>query len=526
MALDRVLKGGRVVDGTGAPARSADVGLRGDRIAEVGAGLSGAEEIDCAGHVVCPGFIDTHSHSDVKVLADPLLPMKVRQGITLEVFGQDGISVAPVRPEERGSWKQKLSGLLGDFGVEWTWSSVAEYLARVSAAAPATDVAYLVPHGAVRQCVMGGKDRRAGEREKAAMADLLRASLDQGACGLSTGLIYPPCCYADTAELIALGRVLAERGRALVVHMRSESDRILEALDEMIGVARASGCAVHVSHLKVAGRENWPRAGEVARRLEDGRREGLRLTADQYPYVAGSTLLGAILPPWAHDGGTEATLARLEDAEARRRMRAMMADPAPAEWDNFWKWSGPEGILIADIPSGRHPEWLGKRLAEVARLRAQDPFEAAFDLLREERLGVAMVSFSQDEDVVERFLRLPFANVCTDGLLGGRPHPRAYGTYPRVLGRYVRERGTLTLEEAVRKMTSQAADALGLAGHGRLAEGRRANLVVFDPAAVRDRATFDDPIQFPDGVRDVLVGGAAVVRDGALTGRRPGGVVS
>jgi N-acyl-D-amino-acid deacylase len=524
--LDRVLKGGRLVDGTGAPARPADVGIRGRRIASIGLGLTAEEVVDCTGHVVCPGFIDTHSHSDVKVLADPLLPMKVRQGITLEVFGQDGISVAPVRGEERGAWKQKLAGLLGDFGVEWDWSSVGEYLARVAAAKPATDVAYLVPHGAVRQCVMGGANRPPDPSAVAAMQDLLRRGLDEGACGLSTGLIYPPCCYANTEELIALGRVLAERHRPLVVHMRSESDRILEAVDEMIRVARESGCPVHISHLKVAGRENWPRAAEVAQRLEDGRREGLRLTADQYPYIAGSTLLGAILPPWAHDGGTDATLARLGDPEARRRMKTMMADPAPAEWDNFWKWSGPEGIMIADIPSGRHPEWLGKSLAEVARLRGQDPFEAAFDLLREERMGVAMVSFSQDEAVVERFLRLPFANLCTDGLLGGRPHPRAYGTYPRVLGRYVRERATLTLEEAVRKMTAQAAEAFGFADHGLVAEGRRANLVVFDAATVADRATFEDPIRFPEGVRDVFVAGEPVVSRGEMTGRRPGTVVA
>lgn len=522
--LDLVLKNGTVVDGSGAPGYAADVGVSGDRIAGVGTGLSGAAELDCSAHVVCPGFIDAHSHSDVKVLADPLLPMKVRQGITLEVFGQDGISVAPVRPEERAAWKQKLSGLLGDFGVCWDWSSVTEYLDRVAASRPAQDAAYLVPHGAIRQWVMGGGDRRASEAELLAMQELLRRSLAEGGCGMSTGLIYPPCCYADTEELIRLGRVLCEAGRPLVVHMRSESDRVLEAVGEMIRVAETSGCAVQISHLKIAGRQNWGRAEEVVGLVEEARSRGLALTADQYPYVAGSTLLGAILPPWAHDGGTEATLARLRDPEARARMRSMMADPSPADWDNFWKWSGPEGILVADIPSGRHAAWLGRTLAEIADGQGKDPFEAAFDLLLEERLGVAMVSFSQDESVVERFLRLPWACVCTDGLLGGRPHPRAYGTYPRILGRYVRERRTLSLEEAIRKMTSQAASAFGFERVGLVREGFRANLVVFDPLRVADRATFEDPVQFPVGLRDVFVGGVAVVRDGEMTGERGGRV--
>jgi N-acyl-D-amino-acid deacylase len=520
--FELVLRNGTLVDGSGSPGFAADVAVAGDRIARVGPGLSGVRELDCTGHVICPGFIDTHSHSDVKVLADPMLPMKVRQGITLEVLGQDGISVAPVKPEEREGWKQKLSGLLGDFGVAWDWSSVADYLHRVAEAGPAPDVAYLVPHGAVRQCVMGGGDRRASEAETAAMQELLRRSMAEGACGMSTGLIYPPCCYADTEELVALGRVLAEVGRPLVAHMRSESDRILEAVSEMIRVAEVSGCAVQISHLKIAGQQNWHRAEDLVALVEEARSRGLRITADQYPYVAGSTLLGAILPPWAHDGGTGATLARLGDPGVRARMRSMMADTAPADWDNFWKWSGPEGIVVADIPSGRHPEWLGRTLAEIAASNGKDPFETAFGLLLEERMGVAMVSLSQDEAVVERFLRLPWANFCTDGLLGGRPHPRTYGTYPRLLGRYVRERRTLRLEEAVRKMTSQAAEAFGFGDVGVVGEGRRANLVVFDPATVSDRATFEDPLQFPSGIRDVFVGGEAIVRDGQTTDRRPG----
>jgi N-acyl-D-amino-acid deacylase len=523
--LDRLLKGGMVMDGSGGPAMRADVGLRDGLVVAVEPSLSGGEEIDCTGHVVAPGFIDTHSHSDVKVLAEPALPMKVRQGITLEVFGQDGISVAPVKDEDRPAWKEKLAGLLGDFGVTWDWSSVGGYLRRVASARPAPDVAYLAPHGAIRQWAMGGEDRRASGEQISSMQSLLRLALAEGACGMSTGLIYPPCCYGDTAELVALGRVLAETRRPLVVHMRSESDRILEAVEEMITVARESGCAVHISHLKLAGRNNWGRVDEVLDLLERAQAHGLRFTADQYPYVAGSTLLGAVLPPWAHDGGTAATLGRLRDGAARARMREAMADPGPTDWDNFWSWSGPEGIVVADIPSGRHPEWLGKSVAEIARLRSQDPFDTAFDLLLEERMGVAMISFSQDEGVVERIFRRPWVNACTDGLLGGRPHPRAYGTYPRILGRYVREKSLVSLPEAVRKLTSQAARAFGFEGCGLVRPGYRANLVVFDPATVLDRATFEEPALFPAGIRDVLVGGELAVRGGELTGARPGKVV-
>jgi N-acyl-D-amino-acid deacylase len=289
----------------------------------------------------------------------------------------------------------------------------------------------------------------------------------------------------------------------------------------MIEIGKQSGARVHISHFKVAGRENWSRIGSVLEMVRAARASGLTLTADQYPYIAGSTMLGAILPPWAHSDGVDATLERLRSPDQRARMREAMLDPSRSSWDNFWKWSGPDGIVISDIPSGQHAEYVGKSLAEAARLEKATHFlgdeqvaEFALDLLSKERMGVGMISFSQSEDVVKQIMSEPYVNVCTDGLLGGKPHPRAYGTYPRILGRYVREMRLLTLEEAVRKMSGLAAHTFGIRGHGIVSEGVRANLVIFDPDKATDLATFEDPLQYPAGIRYVVVGGGLLVGDG------------
>ncbi|MEW6206960.1 MAG: D-aminoacylase [Acidobacteriota bacterium] len=511
-----VLKNGAILDGSLRAPFYADVVISGDVILAVDGpgGYAGLKEIDCRGLFIAPGFIDTHSHSDLRVLIDPQLPMKLRQGITLEVFGQDGISVAPVRAADRAQLASQLAGLLGRLDREWEWESVNEYLEAVSRARPSLDCAYLIPHGAARLMAMGMEDRRATEKEILAMQDHIRQAMREGAIGMSTGLIYPPCCYSDTAELIALGRAVAETDGVFVSHMRSESDYLEDAVEEMIEIVRHSGVRTHISHFKAAGRENWAAIDRVLDLIERVRAEGLRITADQYPYIAGSTMLGAILPPWAHAGGAAETLARLASAEERGRMKEMMLSRERSPWDNFWKWSGPEGIVISDIPSGRRQECVGKNLSEATSIRLkaervseEEAVEFALDLLREERMGVGMISFSQSEDVVQKIMRQPYVNVCTDGLLGGKPHPRAYGTYPRMLGRYWRELGTLRIEEAVYKMSRLAAETFNLKRHGRVESGARANLVVFDPERVTDRATFEDSRQYPEGIEYVIVGG-------------------
>ena len=522
---DQILKNGFIVDGTGRPGIVGDLAIRRNWILAIDApgSLKGApEELDCKGLVIAPGFIDTHSHSDLRVLAEPGLPMKVRQGITLEVFGQDGISVAPIRKTDRPQMERTLAGLLGKLDREWDWESVGEYLSAIDRSRPALDCSYLIPHGAVRLSAMGMEDRRANSTELLAMQELIRQSMREGALGMSTGLIYPPCCFADTAELIGLCKPVAEFDGVFVAHMRSESDYLEDAVAEMIEIGKHSGVRVHISHFKVAGRENWAVIDGVLEMVRIAQAEGMRLTADQYPYIAGSTMLGAILPPWAHAGGVEATLARLESPDERARLRETMLDRSRSEWDNFWKWSGPEGIIVSDIPSGRNPEYVGKNLAEAAALANRSDngvseeaaANFALDLLAQERMGVGMISFSQSEDVVQKIMREPYVNVCTDGLLGGKPHPRAYGTYPRILGRYVRELSVLSLEEGVRKMTGLAAETFNLRRYGLIEEGFQANLVVFDPQRVKDLATFEDSKQYQVGIEHVIVGGDLVIAYG------------
>jgi N-acyl-D-amino-acid deacylase len=526
-----LLSGGTVIDGSGQARFLADVAIDGDRIAAIdkSGSLTAERAIDCTGLIVCPGFIDTHSHSDLRVLTEPDLPMKVRQGITLEIFGQDGISVAPISTADRPAIAQQLSGLLGRLDREWDWQSVEEYLTAVERVHPALDFAYLIPHGAVRLHAMGMEDRQASREELLVMKELVARSMREGAVGLSTGLIYPPCCFADTAELIELCRTVAELDGTFVAHIRSESDYLEDAIAEMIEIGRHSGVRVHVSHFKAAGRENWGAIDNCLEMIRTARASGMTVTADQYPYIAGSTMLGAILPPWAHAGGVESTLARLASLDERARIKAALLDRSRSEWDNFWKWSGPEGIVISDVASGTHPEYVGKSVSEAASIRARadnvgegEAAEFALDLLLEARLGVGMISFSQSEEVLKKILLQPYVNICTDGLLGGKPHPRAYGTYPRILGRYVREQRLLTLEEAVHRMSGLAAATFKFGGVGRVAVGSRANLVVFDAEKIIDQASFTHSQQFPLGLEYVFVAGEELIGSDSHQGQGRG----
>jgi len=525
--LDLLIRDARVLDGSGNPWFRADVGVSDGRIAAIGRLASGPYQlsarrvIGAAGRVLCPGFIDTHVHSELAFLTDPTLEPKVRQGITTEVLGQDGLSVAPVSDATRPQFRQRLAGLLGR-DADWTWSSVAEYLERVEAARPSVNACYLAPHGTIRAVVMGFDQRPATAEELEAMQAEVARAMAEGAVGLSSGLIYPPCAFGDAGELEALCRVAGERGGVFVVHVRNEGDGIVEAIDEVVGLTRRAGIPLHVSHLKVAGARNKSKLDAVLERFGTARAGGHDVTFDQYPYFAGSTVLDSLLPPWVLDGGVPRMLERLRDPGMRRRIAAELE--RPAEWENFVHTCGWQAVVISSVRSEANRAVVGKNLVEIARLRGVSPADACFDILLEEGAGVSMVLFWGDEDVVRRAMAHPLQMVGSDGVFGIQPHPRVYGAFPRVLGPYVRD-GVLPLEEAVRKMTSHPAQRFGLAGRGLVKAGFWADLVLFDPDRVTDRATYEDPHQFPEGIDLVVVNGEVVVEDGRHTGARPGRVL-
>lgn len=527
--MKRLIKNGTIIDGSGAEAFSGNLIIEDDRITAVAEGPAPAgtfdEEIDAAGQVVCPGFIDSHSHSDLLLFEDRLVEAKTRQGITTEILGQDGISAAPLPEEFISPWRKNLAGLDGDVeDLDWTFKTTDGYLKLLEANGSAPNEGYLIPHGNVRMEGIGLDNKIGTDDDLARMQDILRRELDAGGMGLSTGLIYMPCAYSDTREMVALCKVCAEFDRPLVIHQRSEADTILDSMEEVITMGRESGAKIHFSHFKVCGKNNADKYEKVLELLEKCKSEGIRVSFDQYPYVAGSTMLGVILPPWVHDGGTDKLLARLRDADLRKKMVKDIEAGIPG-WDNFVDFAGLDGIFVTDVKTDLNKDAIGKSLTELGKLRGKDPYEATFDLLLAEENAVGMVDFYGLEEHVEGFMRRPEMNVCTDGLLGGKPHPRVYGSFARVLGRYARDKKALSLTDAVRKMTGRTAEVFGIDKRGLLKPGYHADVTVFNPETVCDKGTYTDPCQHPDGISHVLVNGTPVVSEGKTTGKAPGRVI-
>ncbi len=524
MTFDLILRGGRVYDGTGNPWTKLDVGITGGQIAKLGrmGGAKGQVEIDASGLAISPGFIDVHVHSDLLCTRPETHKVKVLQGVTTELFGQDGLSAAPVSEETKPLWQEQLRGLDGDIG-EWPWNSVEEYLGFLEDSDMASNAAYLVPHGAVRSLVMGFEGRRATAEEARRMRELVEEGMHQGAVGLSTGLVYPPNTFSEKEELVEICRGAAANDGCFAVHVRNESNRILEALDEIVDVARHSNVRLHISHFKVIGQANRDKFETALERLEAAREEGLEITFDQYPYTAGSTVLNAILPPWMHSGGTGQMLERLSDPVARKRIKEDFE--TSEDFENWVRSCGWENIVVAAVASEKNMEFEGRSIAEIAGVRGTDPAEAAFDLLLEEKGSTTMIAYWGEDRDIAGAMRHPYQMVASDGIFGGKPHPRLTGTFPRVLGRYVRDRPTLTGPEAVRRMTGAPAQLLRLQDRGLIREGYAADLVVFDPDTVADEATYEDPLEPPSGIRYVFVNGRLAVREGAYTGATPGQVI-
>ena len=521
---DIVIENGRLITGTGNPWFYGDVALAGERIAQVGrlADAEAARRIDAAGCYVSPGFIDGHSHSDLFIFVDPRAEQKVMQGVTTENVGMDGMSVAPIEENDIAGWRTHLSGLAGDPSIEWTWRSFADYLDAIDQLHTSDNISSYVGLGTIRLKVMGMTDRDANAQEIEAMRSLAVEAMQEGARGVSSGLIYPPSQYQTLEEVVAICDEVRDYDGVYDVHLRSEGDGLIAGMEEVIEIGRRSGIPIVVTHHKAMGRRNWGRSEETLRMVDDARREGIDVTLEQYPYTAASTMLHAVIPPWYHAQGPH----KLVDDLKNDREKIKKDIRERTDWENWASNNGWENIVVSSVGSEKNKPYEGKNVSEIAVIRGQaDPADAAMDLLAEEDLNVGMVIFCMDEEDVTRIMTHQTVSIITDGLLGGKPHPRVYGSFPRVLGHYVREKGVLGLEEAVRKMTSAPAQKLRMKSKGLLASGMDADVTVFRAETVIDRATYDDPRQFSPGIEWVVVNGQVVVEDGTHTGVRPGRTV-
>ncbi|HEV2146491.1 MAG TPA: D-aminoacylase [Longimicrobiaceae bacterium] len=522
---DLLIRGGRIVDGTGSPWYRGDVAVSGDRIVAVGLlpGARARDTIDATGLVVAPGFIDMLGHSEYPLLRDGRAISKITQGITSEITGE----VTSVVPVNENTLRE-----LGPASRERvTWRDLDGYFQALEAARPAINLGTFVTVGSVRRAVMGDVDRAPTAEELERMKEHVAAAMRQGAMGLSSGLIYAPASFASREEITELARVAARHGGGYASHIRSEGDRLVEAIEEAIAIGEGAGTWVQVHHLKASGRPNWGKMPQAVAAIEAARARGVDVTADQYPYPASGTGLDAILPNWAHAGGTDSLLARLRDPETRARLRAELTGEGEggSDWRIGTSAGGPSGVMIAGTAADSLKKYQGMRLDEVARARGQEVVDALFDLLLADRASTSAIYFSMSEEDIEYAMKQPWVSVgidagarAADSTISGKPHPRAYGSFPRILCRYVRERKVITLEDAIRKFTALPAARVGLDERGVVKAGMYADLTLFDPETVCDRATFEDPVQTPVGIRHVIVNGTPVVRNGEVTGARPG----
>ena len=526
---DTIIRGGTIYDGSGGAPYRGDVAIEGDRIAYVGpsAPRTAEREIDATGLVVAPGFINMLSWSTESLIEDGRGQSEIRQGVTLQVFGE-GWSMGPLNDEMKRLELSRQEDIR--FPIEWT--TLGEYLEWLERRGVSHNVASFVGATTVRIHELGEADVDPDPAQLARMRELVRVAMDEGALGVGSSLMYAPASFAETDELVALVGEAARCGGMYISHMRSEGDAVLASVDELIEIARRTGAPAEIYHLKLAGRDNWDLLDEVVARIEAARAAGLRITADMYTYPAGATGLNAAMPLWVQEGGQEAWIERLRDPAIRARVAEDMRRPGRG-WENLFLGAGPEGMLLSQFRNPALRQYVGKTLAEVAALRGTSPEETAMDLVVEDGSRVGTIYFLMSEANIRRQIQLPWVSFGSDAgsqaaegvFLNARPHPRAYGNFARLLGRYVRDERLIPLAEAVRRLTSLPAGNLGLADRGALRAGHFADIAVFDPATIADRATFTDPHLYAVGMRHVFVNGVQVLADGEHSGATPGRAV-
>jgi N-acyl-D-amino-acid deacylase len=525
-SFDVLIKGGLVYDGTGQSPRRDDVGIRGDRIVAIGHLKSAHAKsvIDATDLAVAPGFINMLSHSEVSLIADGRSMGELKQGVTTQIFGES--SMGPLTDE----MKKRRLDQQGDIKYEIAWTTLAEYLTYLEKRGVSQNFASFIGAPTIREYVIGLEDKPPTPGQLDKMRELVRQEMEAGALGVTTALIYPPATFAKTDELIELSKVAAKYQGKYIAHIRSEANQLTEAVEETIRISREAGLPAEIYHLKASGQANWPKLDQVIAMIEDARRQGLKITADMYTYTAGATGLNSCMPPWVYDGGAEAAYKRLQDPETRKKIADAMRTPSN-DWENLYMLAGsPDQILLVGFKSDALKPLTGKTLAEVARLRGKDPIESIMDLVLEDHSRIGTVYFMMDEQNVRKQIRQPWVSFGSDAasmapegvFLKSSSHPRAYGNFARLLGKYVREEKIIPLAEAVHRLSGLPATNLGLDHRGFIKEGMFADVVVFDPQTIADRATFEQPHQYAIGVRHVFVNGVQVLKDGEHTGGKPG----
>src|SRR6266446_4083894 len=525
--FDLIVRGGTLYDGTGAKPLQADVAIRGDRIAGIGDFKSAKAKtvIDAKGLAVAPGFINMLSWSTESLIQDGRSQSEILQGVTTEIMGE-GESMGPVNDRVREHQIREQT----DIKYDITWNTLAEYLQYLETHGISCNVASFIGATTIREYVIGFEDKQPTPEQLDEMRELVRKEMEAGALGIGTSLIYPPAFYAKTEELIELCKVAAKYQGKYISHMRSEGSRLLEALDELIRISREAKIPAEVYHIKVSGQQNWPKIDDLLSRIEAAQKEGLKISADMYTYTAGGTGLDASLPPWTEDGGYPALFKRLRDPATRGKIKAQVQTPSD-EWENLYLGAGsPDNILLAAFKSDKLKPLTGKTLAQVAKMRGKDPIDTAMDLVAEDESRIGTVYFIMSEENVKKELKKPWISFGSDEasqapegpFLKSNPHPRAYGNFARVLGKYCRDEKVITLPEAIRRLSAQPAQNLELDHRGMLKEGMFADVVVFDPKTITDHATFDKPHQYATGMKHVFVNGVQVIKEGEHTNAKPG----